>query len=62
MYKKSKDKIRSKQLKQKELKRQEQNKEKYFANLKGQEELKVLQPPQDWKIAKCQKKSCGARK
>jgi hypothetical protein len=30
VYKKSKDKTESKQLKQKELKRQKQNKEKYF--------------------------------
>jgi hypothetical protein len=37
MYKKVKNKIESKQLKQKELKRQKQNKEKCFANLKGPE-------------------------
>jgi hypothetical protein len=62
MYKKSKYKTKSKQLKYKELKRQKQNqnKEKYFANLKGREELTVVQPPQAWEIARCQKKSCGA--
>jgi hypothetical protein len=36
VYEKSKDIAKNKQLKQKELKRQKQNKEKYFANLKGQ--------------------------
>jgi hypothetical protein len=46
VYKKSKDKTESKQLKQKDLKGQKQNKEKYFANLKGREELTLVQPPQ----------------
>jgi hypothetical protein len=45
VYKKSKDRTESKQLKQKELKRQKQNKEKYFSNLKGREEIIVVQPP-----------------
>jgi hypothetical protein len=53
VYKRSKDETESKKLKQKELERQKQNKEKYFANLKGQEELTVVQPPQAWKIARC---------
>jgi hypothetical protein len=60
VYKKSKDKTECKQLKQKELKRQRKNKDKYFANLKGREnsqwcnllKLRELQ---------CAKRSHGAR-